>query len=216
MEVAAAPTVTSLNSLVRIGDAYATSIAAQPDRIVLDRMYIHGSASLPLVRCIQLHGRATAILHSYITECHHDGQDSQAIVGWNGPGPYLIVNNYLAGAGENIMFGGATPAIPNMLPCDIIIRGNHITKPTSWRNVWLVKNLIELKFAIRVLIEGNVIENVWANGQVGNALVLKSAGTTGMNGIAETRDVTIRSNIIRNAALEVLRWRQHLRDQQWP
>ena len=31
------------------------------------------------------------------------GQDSQAIAGWNGPGPFIIDNNYLEGAGENIL-----------------------------------------------------------------------------------------------------------------
>jgi hypothetical protein len=199
LEVGPGPAVTSLNTLVRVGTATAIAATDQPARIVLDRMYIHGTSTLPLVRCVQLHAQAAAILHSILTECHHDGQDSQAIVGWNGPGPYLIANNYLAGAGENIMFGGSGSAA-RVLPSDITIVGNHIVKPTEWRGKWLVKNLLELKFALRVLIEGNVIENIWANGQVGNALVLKSSWASGMDNFAETRDVTIRSNIIRNAA----------------
>ena len=33
-------------------------------------------------------------------------------MGWNGPGPFLIENNYLEAAGENIMFGGNDPSHP--------------------------------------------------------------------------------------------------------
>ncbi len=199
LEVGPGPAVTSLNSLIRIGDGTASVATEQANRIVLDRLYIHGTPTLPLVRCVQLHAQAAAVLHSIITECHHDGQDSQAIVGWNGPGPYLIANNYLAGAGENIMFGGAVAAT-RVLPSDITIVGNHITKPAAWRGKWLVKNLLEIKVGIRILIAENVIENVWTNGQVGNALVLKSSWSPGMDNFAESRDITIRSNIIRNAA----------------
>lgn len=203
LEVGPGPTVTSLNSLIRIGDASTTVATDQATRIVLDRMYIHGTPTLPLVRCMQLHAQAAAVLHSVITECHTTGQDSQAIVGWNGPGPYLIANNYLAGAGENIMFGGAT-SVARVLPSDITIVGNHIVKPVEWRGRWLVKNLLEMKFGLRVLIEGNVLENVWADGQTGNAFVLKSSWATGMDNFAETRDITVRSNIIRNAAFGAL------------
>src|SRR5690606_23447694 len=92
------------------------------------------------------------------------GNDSQAIAGWNGPGPFKIVNNYLEGAGENIMFGGATPRIEGLVPADIVIRGNHFHKPLRWRIgdpsyegiPWSVKNLFELKNARRVVIDGNI------------------------------------------------------------
>ena len=59
--------------------------------------------------------------------------DTQAIGGWNGPGPYLIENNYLEAAGENVMFGGADPTIPNLVPSDITLRLNHLIKPRSWQ-----------------------------------------------------------------------------------
>src|SRR5206468_9330019 len=69
---------------------------------------------------------------------------SQAICGWNGPGPYAITNNYLEGAGENLLFGGADPAIPNLVPADITITGNLFSKPVAWRSEgWSVKNRSE-------------------------------------------------------------------------
>src|SRR5205085_8881526 len=62
---------------------------------------------------------------------------------------------------ENIMFGGAFASIPNLVPSDIEIRRNHITKPLSWKaneptyagKAWTIKNLLELKNAQRVLID---------------------------------------------------------------
>ena len=45
-------------------------------------------------------------------------------MGWNGPGPFLIENNYLEAAGENVMFGGSDPSIANLVPSNITIRRN--------------------------------------------------------------------------------------------
>ncbi len=62
-----------------------------------------------------------------------DFQDTQAIGAWNGPGPFRIVNNYLQASGENIMFGGACPAIPQLVPSNITVEGNWLHKPDAWR-----------------------------------------------------------------------------------
>jgi hypothetical protein len=43
------------------------------------------------------------------------------------------VNNYLEGAGENLILGGADPRIRGVVPSDIEIRGNHFRKSLSWR-----------------------------------------------------------------------------------
>jgi len=125
--------------------------------------------------------------------------DTQAIAGWNGPGPYLIENNQLEGSGENIMFGGADATIQYLTPSDITIRRNHVRKPPEWKGVWMVKNLFELKHAKRVLVEGNIFENNWADAQTGMAIVLKSTNQGGTNPWAQTADVTFRSNIVRNS-----------------
>jgi len=138
-------------------------------------------------------------LDSYLHECHLKGYDSQAIAGWNGPGPFKIVNNTLAGAGENIMFGGADPAIANLIPSDIEIRRNYIYTPASWKGVWTKKNIIESKNSQRVLVEGNVLDGSWGDAQVGFAVVLKSENQSGVCTWCATRDWMFRNNIIRNA-----------------
>lgn len=85
-------------------------------------------------RGIALNSRATAAIDSHLADFKEDGADSQAICGWNGPGPFKIVNNYREGMGENVMFGGADPSIRDLVPTGIEIRRNHFAKPLE-RNV---------------------------------------------------------------------------------
>jgi hypothetical protein len=202
LEITAAAGATQAGALVTLGDGGANqnTLAQVPHDLVLDRVYVHGTPTLDFQRCIALNSGAAAIVDSYLSECHARGMDSQVIGGWNGSGPYRIENNYLEGAGENVMFGGADPRIPNMLPRDIVIRRNHFYKPAAWKGVWSVKNLMELKIGQRVLIEGNVFENCWADAQVGFALLFKSVNQQGTASWSETSDVTVQNNIVRNSA----------------
>src|SRR5690606_621670 len=136
-----------------------------------------------------------------LSGCHAKGIDSQAILSWNSPGPFKIVNNYLEGAGENVMFGGADPRIDGLVPSDIEFRRNHLFKPLSWKHsgAWTVKNLFELKNAQRVLVEGNIMENNWLDGQTGFAVVLKSANQSAGCDWCVVQDVTFRYNLIANS-----------------
>ena len=99
------------------------------------------------------------------------------------------------------MFGGNDPAIPNLIPSDITIRRNYITKPLAWRSQsWTVKNLIELKNAQRVTIEGNIIENNWASGQQGYAIVLTPRNADRTAPWTVVRDIVVENNVIRHIA----------------
>ncbi|MFL5575234.1 MAG: hypothetical protein ACJ79S_04625 [Gemmatimonadaceae bacterium] len=189
--------------LVRLGqarDGGQRSLGAVPHHIILDRVYVHGGGALDLTRCVALNSAWSAVVDSYLSECHARGRDSQAIGGWNGPGPFRIVNNYLEGAGENVMFGGADPAIAALSPADIEIRHNHFFKPLAWKDSgWVAKNLFELKNAQRLLVEGNVMENSWVNGQDGPAVAIKSTNQEGSAPWSHTGDVTFRDNVVRRA-----------------
>jgi hypothetical protein len=185
--------------IVTLGDANRqTTMEQVPADLVLDRVYIHGQPTTNTTRCVTLNSARSAVMDSFLWDCHAKGFDSQAIVGWNGPGPFKIVNNTLAGAGENIMFGGGDPSIPGLIPSDIEIRRNHIVTPIAWKGVWTRKNLFELKNARRVLLEGNVLEGSWGDAQVGYAVILKSANQAGKCPWCSTSDVTIRNNVFRN------------------
>ena len=199
LEVSVSPSFTAHQyGIITLGGNQST-LAAAPQDLVLDRMYIHGQTTTNLSRCVALNSGRTQITDSYISECHGKDFDSQAIAGWNGPGPFKIVNNMLMGAGENIMFGGADPAAPGLVPSDIEIRRNHIYTPVAWKGVWMKKNLLETKNAVRVLIEENVFDGSWTHAQTGWAMILKSENQSGGCRWCRTTDVTIRRNYFTNA-----------------
>ena len=202
LEVTADADVKRNGGLVRLGASGSAQneLAEVPHHLIVDRVYVHGHPALHLKRCVDLNGAWSAVVDSYLAECHGKGQDTQAIVGWNGPGPFRIENNRLEGAGENILFGGADPSIRDLVPSDIEIRRNHIVKPAEWRGRWSVKNLLELKNAQRVLVDGNLLEGVWGDGQVGFAVVLKSVNQNGRCSWCIVQHVTFRGNTVRDAA----------------
>jgi hypothetical protein len=171
-----------------------------PKEIVLERLLIRGDPTAGQRRGIALNSAATTIRDSYISGIGARGQDSQAICGWNGPGPFLIENNFLEAAAENIMFGGADPSADGLVPGDIVIRGNHLSKPPEWRQgPWVVKNLLELKNARRVLIENNVMERTWRSGQSGTAILFTVRNQDGRAPWSVVEDVTFQYNIVRHA-----------------
>lgn len=133
VEFGITPAVTLSYDIVRIGEGTETVAERTPHDIIVDRCYVHGTRLAHSKRGIQLNSRATSVIDSYISEIHGLGQDTQAIGGFNGPGPFKINNNFLEGSTENILFGGATPAIAGLVPSDIEIRGNHFYKPPFWR-----------------------------------------------------------------------------------
>jgi hypothetical protein len=158
--------------LIALGDPLQTDRTQIPTDLVLDRVMLRGDATTGRKRGIALNSANTIVRNSYIGGIRLSGQETQAIAGWNGPGPFVIENNYLEGAGMGILFGGAEPTIDQLIPSDIIIRRNHITRPVSWRtSPWVIKNLLELKNARNVSIEGNLLENNWEGGQSGFAVV---------------------------------------------
>ena len=178
------------------------------DHIVVDRSWIHGTPLDETVRGLYLGGSSyVGIVDSYFSDFHCIAvsgacTDAQAINGGNSTVPvgvYKIVNNYLEGAAENVMFGGAPGS---RIPADIEVRRNHMFKPLIWQpgrpgfigKNFIVKNLFELKNAERVLVEGNVMENSWGGySQVGYGILLTPRGN-----FAAVQDVTIRENFIRH------------------
>jgi PKD repeat protein len=122
--------------IVAIGDGSSVqnSLDKVPHNFVLSHLYVHGDPLIGQKRGIALNAAHVTIRDSYVSDCKLVGQDSQALAGWNGPGPYVIENNYFEGAGENVMFGGADPSIPNLVADGITFRRNHLSRPMSWRS----------------------------------------------------------------------------------
>jgi Carbohydrate binding module (family 6) len=187
--------------IVRLGNGSAAqnSLSQVPYALELDRLYVHGDPAAGQKRGIALNSASTMITGCYIAGIESAAQESQAIAGWNGPGPYVIENNYLEAASENILFGGADPYIANLVPTDITIADNDITKPLSWRtqNIY-VKNLLELKSARHVSVVRNVLEYSWRASQAGYAVLL-TPRNPGACPWCEVDHVRFEQNIVRHA-----------------
>jgi hypothetical protein len=159
---------------------------------------------------------------SYLSDFHCTSgtgacSDSHAIGGGNGnhpDGPFKISGNFLEASGEGVMFGGGAATVTTT---DIEVRRNHFFKPLQWMagnpgfvgglsgKPFVVKNHLELKNAIRVLVEANLMENSWGGfTQTGHAILLtpKNQHTRSGNNvcpICQVTDVTIRYNHISHA-----------------
>ena len=191
------------NDIMTLGDGSSaqSQLSQVAHDIVVDRVYLHGDGVNGQKRGIALNSAATTITGSYISEIKQVGQDSQAICGWNGPGPYTISNNYLEGAAENVMFGGSDPFIPNLVPADIVISGNLLSKPVAWRSQnWVTKNLLELKNARRVTIVGNTLQYNWQGGQSGWAILFTPRNQDGGCTWCQVDHVTFEQNTVQHVA----------------
>lgn len=185
-----------------------TTVSATPHHLTLDRVVVDGGSS-DLGRCVHFDGGDMAVLYSSLVNCHSKVRDAQAFLAGNGAGPYRLEGNLMDGSGQCFMFGGYDSRSEALIPSDIVVRNNVCTKPLSWRTTtpgtygpgqWQVKTIVESKNARRVLVEGNVIENVWKDAQDGFAFLLKSVNQDGTAPWSFTGDWTIRYNRIRNVA----------------
>ena len=196
IEVSVDASITN-GGLCRMGSGAEATLADLPHHFVFDRVWIHGTATGNARRAIVLNCGWAAVIDSSITDMHEQGADSQCIAGWNGSGPFRIENNYLEAASENIMFGAGDPMIPGLVASDIEIRRNHISKQVGWNGQgWVVKNLLEMKAAIRVVMEGNVLDSNWQDGQGGSAINLKSVNQEGTCPACGCEDLTFQYNVI--------------------
>ncbi|HJR07927.1 MAG TPA: hypothetical protein VJ842_11765, partial [Pyrinomonadaceae bacterium] len=191
IEIMPADPNVEVTNLVALGDGSSlqNSLDKVPHHLTIERCYIHAYPDQALRRGVALNSASTDITDSHLSDFKAT-VDAQAVWGWNGPGPFRIINNYLEASGEVAGFGGTEPAIAGLVPSDIEFRRNYCTKQVTWRGRWLVKNLFELKNAQRVWVEGNVLENNWADGQVGYAIVLTPGNGTG-SASAVVQEVTI-------------------------
>lgn len=129
-------TMQGYGDILQIGDGSSVQNLASmvPHTIELDRLYIHGDPLMGQKRGVALNAANVTIRNCYIADIKAIGIDTQAIGGWNGPGPFLIENNYLEASGENLLLGGADPAIANLVSENVVVRHNYMSRPLSWRD----------------------------------------------------------------------------------
>jgi hypothetical protein len=209
------------------GRSAPTLISAEPggvaDHIIVDRSWLHGTVHDETQVGVSFHRvNYGAVVDSYLNDFHCTAgtgtcTDAHAVAGGLGDhqdGPLKIENNYLEASGESILFGGGPATVT---PADIEIRRNHFFKPWAWMpgnpnfvgandgHPFVVKNHLELKNAMRVLIEGNILENNWGGfSQSGYGICLSPKNQhTQNNGdvcpLCQVTDVTVRYSRISHA-----------------
>ena len=193
------------------------------NHLVVDRSWLHGQRQDETSVGVNLNQMTyVAVVDSYFNDFHCISvtglcTDAHAIGGGLGDiagGPYKIQNNFLEASGQGILFGGGTATTT---PSDIQIIGNHFFKPWQWMpgnpnfvggangNPFVVKNHLELKNAVRVLIDSNLMENNWGGfSQSGYSILLtpknQHEGTRNVCSICQVTDVTIRYTHISHVA----------------
>jgi hypothetical protein len=192
--------------------------------IVLDRSWVHGTTQDESQYGFKLSGtNNVAVVDSYFSDFHCTAisgscTEAHAVHGGSGnyqDGTYKIEDNFLEASGQAILFGGAAATTT---PTDITIRFNHFFKPWQWMkgnspfqggtsdNPFIVRHHLEFKNAIRVLIEDNLLENVWGGfGETGDAILLTPKSQHIKSGdnvcpICQVTDVTVRYTHIIHAS----------------
>jgi hypothetical protein len=191
----------NINDVINVGhaDASQTRLEQQPRRIVLSQIYMQAGAVNGPKRGIGLHGQDVTISGCHIAGMKRAGQDTQAIAGWNGEGTYAIGDCYLEAAGETVMFGGADPTIPGVIPSDILLHGCTLTKDLTWRGSNItVKNIFELKAGRRVTLRDCELSNCWNAGQGGYAFMFTVQSQDNQNPNVIVEDVLVEDSTIRN------------------
>jgi len=198
VEFAPAQNSDHIYNLIDLGASDYRSILQFPHHLVFDRCYVHSTGLNKARRGFALNSGETTIINSYVSG--FAGEDeTQAIAGWNGPGPFHIINNYLEGGGEVLLFGGSDPSIQGLVPSDIEIRRNFFHKPAAWAGRATIKGTFELKNAKRVVAEGNVIDT----GIRVTAFVITVRNQNGGAPWSTIEDVQIVNNIVRHASTGV-------------
>jgi hypothetical protein len=183
-------------NLIDLGASDYKSLSQFPHHIIFDRCYVHSTGLNKARRGFALNSAETSVLNSYVSGFAGADDETQAVAGWNGPGPFHIINNYLEGGAEVLLFGGADPSITNLVPSDIEIRRNYFHKPAEWLGHAQVKGTLELKNARRVIIDGNMLESEI----LVTAFVITVRNQDTKAPWSTIEDVQITNNIVRHAS----------------
>lgn len=188
-------------AVATLGSDVVTDPLQQPSDLVLDRCLILADATKGGRRGVAANTRSLTV-----TGCHIAGfwytDDAQAILGWNGPGPFLIENSYLEGSGQCVMFGGSDSKAVALMPQNLTLRGCTLSRPMAWRGMAgaTIKTVLELKAMMHAVITGNIIENCWVNGQAGYLVQLTPRNQSGGAPWSTVEDILIAGNVLRNGA----------------
>jgi hypothetical protein len=181
------------SDLVYIGRGDMTSLAQMPWRWEFDSCLFMGDPVKGQHRGLQMNVAYGTVKRSHFHDFMELRRDSQAFFASAGPGPYLIEDTFMAATGENLLFGGADPAILGLVPSDITIQRCEFYKDPAWKTTFKdsVKNSLELKNAQRVKILFCRFNQNWLDAQPGHMIVLNVRNQDGRAPWSTVSDVEI-------------------------
>lgn len=128
-------------------------------------------------------------------------EGSNSIIAGNGPGPYLFHNNSVSGTGLTIHFDESAGTMHGKHDCTITqntftIPTTSITTQSGQDGLWYGnRQPLEFKDCVRVLIQGNIFKNCYAQiNNIGTCIIItpRTGGTT--------TDLDIRDNTFVNVS----------------
>jgi hypothetical protein len=217
------------NDVVSCGSGTPTVLSQYAYHIHFRRYWSHGdwtslaaganqvSSAFSMANC-----GYSSIVGSQVSQSLRPGSEGHT-ASLNGPGPYKIDHNWFEGQSSSVFTGGfhVTPPIAGYVPAnDVEIRRNRFTFPYGWlgqspisgnphySNSIARKNCLELKEGQRIVLSGNICENVDNSGGQNGAVTTitvrnKSVGAGGQNYQSVISDLTIVDAIYRNACRDM-------------
>lgn len=184
-------------SLINISAATQTSESHMPNRIVIDRCAAFG----PNVRrIVEGGGKNLLFIGSLLTDADDNASnDSQAILMSRGGAHILMLNNEMGAISEIVHAGGTPMPINNFDPHDIVVFRNLFRKKPEWQGFSELKNMFELKHAVRVLMHGNKLRGHRIGGQ-NHQYAFTPTNQTDVTPWAKVWDVTIHGNYSTDAS----------------
>lgn len=179
-----------------IGSEFVNNSVNQ-NHLIIDRTLLDGNGYETRKGAV-MNGQTMSLLNSSVLNIKARGVETKAIAQWVGGGALAVINCRLEAAAINSLVGGS----PVNGVTDVLdgyeFRGNYVWKDPSWNGVgYGIKNLWELKHGYNTVAVGNIFENNYADGQSGEAILIKSQTDEGCL-YCEVRNVDFRSNKILN------------------
>lgn len=166
-----------------------------PQGFEFDRCVFRSSESGQTRRGLAVNAADVVVTRSYFEGFAYPQEETQAIAGWTGTKNIKIIENYIEGGAENILFGGADPESPDLIPQNIEVRGNVFRKLFKWKGKATLKCLFELKNAKRVIFVENYLKDNWE----GAAFRITVRNQDGKAPFSTIEDIVIENNIIQGA-----------------
>jgi hypothetical protein len=95
IEFAPANSASYVYNLIDLGRSDSSSASQSPHHLIFDRCYVHSTGLNKARRGFALNAAEISIIGSHVAGFAGDGDETQAVAGWNGPGPFHIIHNYL-------------------------------------------------------------------------------------------------------------------------